>query len=240
MSKILIGLPTYDNRTDARQALFLYSARVDNLQTVVQTKQLSALCWCFNWFWANVLNDKTIDYFLLMHADIIPIAPIKWISKLIAEAENAHADLFSVLSPIKNEDGLTSTALVSAEHPHERRLTMTEAMQLPQTFDAGDVAKAFGWQSDSAVRLMVNTGLMLVDLRRNRDKWETMWFKTVDRVEKQGGKFVATFTPEDWDFSRQAHANGLRVAATRAVTLLHHGAADYRNDQAWGTKAADG
>ncbi len=239
MPKILIGLPTYDNRTDARQALFLYGARLDSIQTLIQTKQLSALCWCFNWFWANALNDKTVDYFLLIHADIVPVAPQKWISKLIAEAENAHADLFSVLSPIKNQDGLTSTALASAEHPHERRLTMTEAMQLPETFDADDVANVYGWQSDTDTTMLVNTGLMLVDLRRNRAKWETMWFKTVDRVEKQNGKFVATFVPEDWDFSKQAHANGLRVAATRAVTLIHHGAIDYRNDAAWGTKAAD-
>ena len=239
MTKVFVALPTYDNRVDSRQALFLYGARMDNLQVVVKTRGLSALCWCFNWLYADCLNDRTFDYFLMIHADITPIAPVRWITKIINEAERAQADLFSVVSPIKNGDGLTSTGLMSDQHTTERRLSMTEAMQLPETFGANDVAKVFGWEQDTNTRLLVNTGCMLIDLRRNRDKWERMHFRTHDDIVKVDGKFVATFVPEDWDFSKQAHANGLRVGATRSVELIHHGGHDYTNAKAWGNKEHD-
>lgn len=239
MPKVLIGLPTYDDTTNARQALFLYLARSDRLDTVLHTKQLSALCWCFNTLWAEALNDKTFDYFLLLHADIIPVAPQRWITKLIGEAERAHADLLSVVAPLKAPHGFTSTALVSDAHPQYRRLTMTELAQLPETFRGADLARVYGWENEPNTRLWVNTGCMLADLRHHRDAWEEMYFKMIDKVERQNGKFVATFQPEDWDFSEQAHARGLAVAATKAITLLHHGATDYRNDTVWGTQAHD-
>lgn len=239
MPKILVGLPTYDNTIDARLGLFLYGARRDNIITDIKTRQLSALCWCFNHFWADALNDKTYDYFLLIHADIVPMAPMGWISKMISEAESAKADLLSVVSPLKNKDGLTSTGLETAAHMTPRRVSMTELMQLPQTFKAADVAKVFGWTDHAEQRLLINTGCMLVDLRRNRDRWEQMWFKTIDRIEKRDGKFVPTFVPEDWDFSRQAIEQGLTPAATRAVKLIHRGMRDYPNDEAWGDMPRD-
>lgn len=239
MPKILIGLPTYDSRSDTRQLLSLYGARRDNLSTVVRTRQLSALCWCFNHLWTDALNDKTFDYFLLLHADIIPQAPIGWIAKLIAEAETAHADLISVVSPIKNPNGLTSTALVTTQHPTPRRLTMHEIAQLPATFKAVNVAKLFDCAGDSEQELWINTGCMLMDLRRKRAVWESMHFRTHDDIVRRGNQLVATFIPEDWDFSRQAHINGLTVAATSAIKLVHNGAADYSNYGAWGNMLHD-
>lgn len=239
MPKVLVGLPTYDCRSDTRQLLYLYGAQRDNLITDVRTKQISALCWCFNELYCGALNNRTYDYFLLLHADIVPYAPQNWISKLIAEATNAGADLISVVSPIKNPDGLTSTALETLEHPTPRRVSMHEVMQLPQTFAAADVAKQFGYADDTAQTLLINTGCMLMDLRHNRDHWEQMRFRTHDDIVKRDGKFVSTFTPEDWDFSRQAYARGLRVAATRAVSLIHNGSADYTNARAWGNLEHD-
>lgn len=238
MPKVLVGLPTYDNKVDARLSLYLYAARRDNLIVDVKSRQLSLLAWCFNMLWCEALNNKTYDYFLLLHADTVPIAPQGWLSKLIAEAENAHADLFAVVSPLKNKTGLTSTAAQSLQHA-PRRLTMREAVKLPQTFKAWDVAKVYGWETETQVQLLVNTGCLLMDLRRNRSKWETMFFKIRDKMEKVDGKFVSTCTPEDWDFSEQAHANGLTVAATRAISLLHNGSADYENQTAWGELERD-
>jgi hypothetical protein len=239
VSKVFIALPTYDNRVDSRQALFLYGARMDNLQTTIKTRGLSALCWCFNWLWADCLNDRTFDYFLMIHADIVPMYPNRWMTKLINEANDAQADLFSVVSPLKNQDGLTSTGLISNEHPKERRLSMTEIMAMPETFNATNVARVFGWEGDTNIRLLVNTGCMLIDLRRNRDKWEKMHFQTHDDVVRVNGKLEATFEPEDWLFSKQAADFGLKVAATRSVKLIHSGHFDYTNEGAWGLKASD-
>lgn len=239
MPKVLVGVPTYNGQVDARQALYLFAARRDNLITDVRTRSLSLLAYCFNSLWCEALNDKTYDYFLLLHADIVPTAPIGWLSKLIQEATNARADLLSAVVPIKNQDGLTSTALQTEQHAIPRRLTLHEVMQLPATFAAADVAKQFGYPDDTAQQLLVNTGCMLMDLRRNRDKWEQMYFRITDRIEKRNGKFVPLVDPEDWDFSRQAHAQGLKVAVTRAVTLLHNGSADYSSAGVWGNLEHD-
>ena len=234
MTKIIVGLPTYDNRTDTRQGLFLYGARADNLNIAVKARQISALCWNFNTLYAEALNDKDADYFLLIHADIVPIEPPFWIRKLISELNTTGADILSAVVPVKNKTGITSTALQSAEHPTPRRLTMREAMQLPPTFKARDVAELYGWQTHIDVQLLTNTGLLLLDLRRKRRIFEKLHFYTHDNIEKRGDKFVATFAPEDWNFARDAHANGLITAATRAVKVLHSGHADYDNASAWG------
>jgi len=233
MAKILVGIPTYDNRLDARQALFLYAARRENLTVDVKSRQLSLLAWGFNMLWADALNNKTYDYFLLLHADIVPHAPVGWLSKLIAEAENARADLLGAVIPIKNKTGLTSTALQAADH-EPRRVTMREALTLPQTFNAEDVARVFGWQERAGLQLLANTGCMLMDLRKKRAAWEQMYFRIQDAMTRVDGKFVPTCIPEDWDFSMQAARLGLRVAVTRAVSIIHSGHADYENQSAWG------
>ena len=227
-------MPTYNNQSDTRQGLFLYAARRDGLNIKVRARQISALCWNFNTLFCEALNDKTVEYFLLMHADIVPYEPQGWISKLIAEANTAGAEILSAVVPVKNKTGITSTAAQSAEHPTPRRLTMREAYQLPVTFKARDLAELYGWQGHTDVQLLTNTGLLLLDLRRKRNVFEKMHFYTRDGIEKRDGKFVATFAPEDWNFARDAHANGLTLAATRAVKVMHSGHADYDNASAWG------
>ena len=217
-----------------RQGLFLYAARRDGLNIKVRARQISALCWNFNTLFCEALNDKTVEYFLLMHADIVPYEPQGWISKLIAEANMAGAEILSAVVPVKNKTGITSTAAQSAEHPTPRRLTMHEAVQLPQTFKARDIARLYGWDAHTDVQLLTNTGLMLLDLRRKRSVFENLHFYTRDAIEKRDGQFVATFAPEDWNFARDAHSNGLTLAATRAVKVFHSGAADFENETAWG------
>ena len=111
--------------------------------------------------------------------------------------------------------------------------------QLPETFTDRELIEAFGWQNETHVQIRVNTGCMLLDLRRKRELFEQMHFRTHDNIIKRDGKFVATFIPEDCDFSDQAYKLGLKVAASRVVQLLHHGATDYRNGGAWGTTEHD-
>lgn len=230
MTRVLVGLPTYDNTADARQILALQAAQRDNLYLDIKTHSVSLLAHSFNLFWCDALNDRTYDYFLLMHADIVPLAPVSWIRKMISEADKIHTDLFSIVSPVKSPQGYTSTALAGET---KRKLTMHEVMQLPETFTGEHVQRLFGQDEGF---LLVNTGLMLCDLRHNRDKWEDMHFGISDWIDRVDGKFIACNEPEDWDFSRQAHALGLRVAASRCVTIAHRGGTDYRNDVEWGVE----
>jgi hypothetical protein len=240
MTKVLVALPTYDDTSSTRQHIYLWGAQTDRIQIVPSTRGISALCWCFNWLYTRALNDKTYDYFLLLHADIIPINPPHWVGKMISEADRVGADILSIVSPLKSSEGLTSTALVSDQHPQGRRVTMFECVkQLPETFTDRELIEAFGWQNETHVQIRVNTGCMLLDLRRKRELFEQMHFRTHDNIIKRDGKFVATFIPEDWDFSDQAYKLGLKVAASRVVQLLHHGATDYRNGGAWGTTEHD-
>lgn len=81
---------------------------------------------------------------------------------------------------------------------------------------------------------LVNTGLLLVDLRQS---WvEQAYFTIHDAVwQQEDGKFVCDVEPEDWFFSARAAELGARVFATRKVAVEHRGIKGYSNQGAWGT-----
>jgi hypothetical protein len=84
---------------------------------------------------------------------------------------------FSVV-PLKNEHGLTSTATDTPGYPWGiRRLTMHEALQLPETFTAADVP----YRQEDAT-LLLNTGCWLMKLN---EPWvKGLHFRQQDRIVK--------------------------------------------------------
>ena len=121
-----------------------------------------------NIFFATALNAQEFDgwditHIFTMHNDVVP--EVGYLDILMDEIERTGADFLSVLLPIKDLNGLSSTAIDSVDNPFcvERRITMTEAYQLPETFDAADCG-----YPDRA--LLVNTGLFLMD-------WTKDWRK---------------------------------------------------------------
>jgi GT2 family glycosyltransferase len=142
------------------------------------------------------------------------------------------ADVLSVVIPIKNEKGLTSTALdvgIGDEDSHWRvkRLTLTEIYN--------DYEPTFTHE-----KLLVNTGLMLVDLRK---PWvENVWFAFEDKIipdPKVPGNFKAVGVSEDWFFSRRARELGAKLYATREISVLHSGTNEFSNASAWGSLGED-
>lgn len=185
----------------------------------------------FNRLWCGALNARRrgVTHFAMIHDDVCPAHG--WLDVLLAELFRARADVMSAVVPIKGPEGLTSTALETADVWTPRRLTMAEAHALPVTF--GD--------DEAGGELLLNSGLWVCDIRAPWvDTPEPLCFQTLNRiVPDEGGDWQAQVRSEDWEFSRAARARGAKLMATRAVKLTHAGEADYPNDRVWGTCATD-
>jgi len=215
---ILIGLPTYNGESSNRLCIvkLLKSSPV-----VISTIELrvSILPHNFNILWAAALNNRPqITDFLLWHADVLPQGD-HWLKTLLDERDRVGADVISSVIPIKNEQGMTSTALdTSLWSP--RRYSLKEVHDQPEPT----------W---TAPGLLLNTGLMLVDFTK---PWvEKVWFQFHTKIIQQAdGAFKAKVIPEDWDFSRQCHKLGVPIYATKSVVIHHRGTYDFPSDGVWG------
>lgn len=220
-ARLFAALPSYDGRRCNAQAL-ADLLQIRNLSVRTYQVQGSLLASNFNRAWAEALNWES-DFFLMLHDDIVPVQD-EWIQTMFEELTLNKASVLSVVSPIKNQDGLTSTAIETADLWHPRRLSMTEVMEKPLT-----------WTEPG---LLLNDGLMLVDFRQ---PWvRDVYFTINDRiVRRPDGRYANEVEPEDWFFSRRATAAGAKLFATRKVLIQHIGIAGYDNTCAWGEHKTD-
>src|SRR2546429_192214 len=88
-------------------------------------------------------------------------------------------------------------------------------------------------EGGSRLALMVNTGLWVC---RFSESWvEEVCFTVCDAIGKLAdGRFWPRCIPEDWGFSAWCAGRGLKVFASRAVSVIHHGRAGYTNARPWG------
>jgi GT2 family glycosyltransferase len=232
LASVYIGIPTYDGRVHKNLATALQKATANRVSKTTSIITCSILTRAFNLLYAHALNERRngTSHFCLLHDDIVP-EPL-WLDKMMSLMEREHADVLSVVIPLKDDKGLTSTALdmaVGDEDPHWRvkRLTLNEIYH--------DYAATFTHE-----KLLVNTGLMLVDLRK---PWvENVWFAFEDRIipdPKTPGYFKAVGVSEDWFFSRRARELGAKLYATREISVVHTGAAEYSNASPWGSLRED-
>jgi hypothetical protein len=213
--KTFAGLPTYDGqRWNAGAVADLRQCGADVFESAS-----SLLTNAFNTCYVEALNRRPlVTHFLLLHADVIPLDS-GWPLRLVSEMERLGAGVLSVALPIKSETGITSTALENPrDHWRPRRLTTAEIQAKPVSWTAPD--------------LLVNTGLLLIDIRN--DWAEKICFTICDELRKVDGKWIAEVEPEDWNFSRQCRKLDVDVWATRLVRALHIGRKSYRNDLVWG------
>lgn len=219
--QLLIGLPSYEP----------FIAGWLPLLHVNQSRRLlgfhcrpivgSALTLMFNIAWCDALNASErgeVTHFLMVHSDIVPHG-IDWLDRLIVEMERTEADVMVAHSPIKDTRGLTSTALQTDDPWRPQRLTLKQIRELPETFTCD--------------RLLTNTGLMLVDLRR---PWpDDLFFDIRNGIMRNENNLrVPLFQSEDWLFAQWAREHGKRVYATRAVTLDHIGGNVFASNGHWG------
>ena len=226
---LFLALPTYGGQrfnTAALLAMAMHQRRFDEI--IAMEIDGSLLACSFNQCLIQALKchkEGRADFFLLMHADIVPI-DMDWLDHLMNARREVKAQVISAVVPIKDQRGVTSTAIEGPSEWAPRRLTMAEIMAMPETFTRPD--------------LLVNTAMLLIDLRKNN--WiDKVCFTIKDAIlELPDGERRAGVQPEDWDFSRQARAHGATLYATRAVKLVHRGAFSYPNFAAWGSAVDPG
>jgi len=225
--KPLLLLPTYDGWSKNRQACINYGRNLPQSPIVEITS--SALGHCFNigYQMARMEADKgNCTHVLMLHADVQPLQN-NWGELLINECEEVKAGILSVVIPIKTHEGITSTAVERKETQdkqgwHPIRFTMQEIMTMPETF--------------THPRLMVNTGLMVIDMRQPWTK--ELIFDLNSCVDLP--KYRPYFLPEDWKMSRFAQSCGVSLWATRKIHVYHVGETPFGNNKAWGSKATEG
>lgn len=203
---------------------------------------MSLLAMNFNGGWAAALNCvPRPDYFCMHHSDIgVGHDSAGWLDYLIDELHRTEADVISVVVPIKDPRGLTSTGLLKRcpdEGHRHRRLQMRELDALPDTFDVNDVCKAFGENPEdyncTDFILTVNTGLWVA--RFDKPWVEDVCFHIKDAILSNGdGTFTAHTWPEDWNFSEWCHDKGLKVVANRRVPVGHRGGTVFSSKARWG------
>ena len=225
MSRILLAMPSYGKETNAAGRAFWRGTSSTDVSHQVRTSSLLALN--FNMLWCELLNsldtDTPFEYFAMLHDDCQP--EDGWVDMLIEELERKRLDVLGVVSPIKDNHGLSSIATERDDRdtwrPHAR-LTMHEAYLLPETFTELDIGRP----------LLLNTGCWVAKVG---DWCRQVYFTINDRIVRdKNGRYVPEVEPEDWFFSRLLNEMDLKIGATKRVRLKHRGETDYTNEHPWG------
>ncbi len=200
---------------------------------MVRFRSTSLLTYTFNALWTDALNARSegVRRFVMLHDDIAPLDP-HWLDLLLGEFDKSGADVLASVVPIKDERGVSSTALLNPATKEMVRVTMTEAQGYPKVFGGAEAGRP-GWV------VLPNTGLWVCDFTK---PWvEKICFTIRDRNfrDPHDGLWKAQCYSEDWDFGVQCHALGLTVKATTAVKLKHTGNFGFPSFTAWGTLAKD-
>ena len=231
---IFLGIPTHDGRTDVVGLSAIVHSMSERGDVFWKSRGSSLINFNCNALFCDALNMRKngVTHFLLMHSDVRPEPG--FVTKMMKILTARELDLLSVVLPIKDDEGLSSTCVVirTGENTAERRrLTMAQIQQLPPTFRNVECAEFFGKALDDVI-MLANTGLMLLDLSKS---WiEKLVFSTIDKIVKLDGQFTAHCEPEDWSFTRQLHQLGGRLAVTRAVKAKHMGMKAFDNQEVWG------
>lgn len=199
---------------------------------------MSLLAMNFNGGWAAALNTRPrVDLFCMHHSDIgVGNDAGGWLDYLVSELHRTEADVISVVVPIKDTRGLTSTGLLrrtNGKHEH-RRIQMKELEALPDTFTSDEVCELFKDDGVPGERILtVNTGLWVA--RFDRPWVEDVCFHIKDAILPNGdGTFTAHVWPEDWNFSEWCYDKGLKVVANHKVPVGHRGGTVFSSKARWG------
>lgn len=243
MPAIALSMPHYGNVTfDAAEAY-----RIPTLNNVPVWRMAnggSILTSNFNRAWCAALNARKkagITHFAMLHSDVCPAKG--WLDVLLEEIERLDADVVSAVVPLKTPHGLTSTAIGGKSIYVQRRLSLAEIHELPETFSRPDVERRLGFFGP----LLVNTGCFIADLRKPWvDQTDEMGrlvyafrFENDIQRDPETGLYHSFVASEDWLFSRHLASVGASVYATRKVKLVHAGDARYANDMIWGEWQTD-
>lgn len=214
---VFLAVPTYDNGVQMRTAMALMAATRQRLLHVAFFGS-SLLAHGFNRLWVMGL-EQGASHWAMIHADVGAAAG--WLDLMLDDLEATGADLLSAVVPIKNKPHTYSTALGHVGQPPHYQLRKDHLDKLPPIFDGAQLREVSGESGE----LCVNTGLWVCRL-------DAPWVRKVSFniktwIDYDGPKPVCRCIPEDWGFSQQLHALGLRVLATTKVPLVHVGQSEW-------------
>lgn len=221
--KVLIGCPSHDGKMHQGTVVAVVDALKSKYAGGFYPVQSSLLTKCFNQLWCEALNQRPqVTHFAMIHSDVWPA--YGWLDKMVELMKKHEADVLSAVIPMKSEHGLTSTAIQQPDPFFNKRFTMKEVCALKERTFTDD-------------KLLINTGLMLVDL--SKDWVDKIHFHFLDSIRIHNGKKEPVSIPEDWNFSIDARAMGARIFATTEVEVVHIGNKFYDNYTPWGTTERD-
>lgn len=220
--QIYLGIPTYDGTIQS--GIMTAIKFCGDVEYYLEISRSSFLTYTFNTLWCSALNlrSKGITHFAMLHADILP--DVNWLQTLSDEMDTLKCDVLSAVSPIKDSSGETSTAFDADGFPEQfgetdQRAFNVRKLPLSECHERG--------RSFTDPKLLVNTGLMLVDITK---PWvEKVRFRVVDVIHKLPHGFQQYSMSEDWCFSRDARMYNAKIYATNAVKLWHVGRKNYSN-----------
>lgn len=234
--KVFVAQPVYLGASpQAVLGATAYASAVPG-RTVYQCNECTFHCANFNALWCAALNtrrDFGWTHFAMLHQDVQPAR--YWVDTLLEELDRAEVDLLSVVLPIKDDYGVTSTAILDKHKLATRRLTMTEVHQLPVTFRSRDLA-TLGYANHL---LLHGSGMWLC---RFDQAWvERVWFEAPSRIlPTASGDFISAVWDEGWNFSIQLYSLGQQIACTRRTPANHLGGGCWGNEEPWGEWQTDG
>lgn len=224
-AKVYLGIPTHDGRIQNEVVNSILAG--GKTLAFSQIEGGSALTFNFNNCYANALNNRRqgITHFMMLHSDIAVTMPL-WCDTMVDIMEREDADVLSVVMPLKTVgEDVTSTAIEEVDDNHvtnplgfkARKLTLREC-----------AARGRTWTDP---KLLVNTGLMLVDIRK---PWaEKVWFEFKDFLgcaEENGVKrFFPVSLAEDYGFSRMVRSAGGKLVVTQEILAHHCGGGRFSN-----------
>jgi hypothetical protein len=196
--------------------------------------------WAFQFYWrmgwedaSNRCREQELTHFVMLHDDVAP--EDGWLDMLLQDLVKHDADVLSAVVPIKNGEGLTSTAIDNPKDLFrvERRIALAELEKLPPVFSAKDC----GYPNRM---LLVNTGCWICRFDREWRK-PPFCFTITDAIqESKEGRFSSNVAPEDWNFSRHVQRAGGKVLATQRIKLDHWGRMAYPTVvKSWGSQKYD-
>lgn len=242
MVDVYLGIPCLGAEISAQTAHSVFAAYSPNFNLRYQITGLSLLARNFNSMFIEAYLAGA-DYFCLLHSDIGIFHPAdpkrSWIELMIQRLSENKAACMSSVVPIKSPHGHTSTALqLSPDNSFGlRRVCMWELDHLPvERITREDLCSLYGVDPQQAGALYINTGVMIMDLKRFT--WaESRWpgFGIDDMIVWSIDGYPKAYTvSEDWSHSKWLFASGWPYFATREFPLVHLGAKPYVSNERWG------
>lgn len=246
MSKVFIGVPMHKGDVTATTMQSVSTATGKHMVNY-QLLGLSLLAKNFNMLFISAIK-KGYDFFVLHHSDlgVVGMATDKtragsWTDFLVDRLEEQKLAALSAAVAIKSDNGITSSGILTVEgDPWSlRRTTVKELPTLPLAcVTRDDLVTRYGLDPKTAGALLINTGLLIMDIRNRGGIWrEKKWpgFHIYDEIAWNLDGEPQSFTiPEDWNMSIWCHENNVPYAFTREFIVAHCGNKNYVNVGNWG------